>query len=365
MPIHAEHSRFFDLPLGALSNRRSTAVNLEHVAKLAGVSRSTVSRVINNDPAVSEETRARVERLVQELNFYPNIAARGLAAGRTRVLGLVIPMAVSSLFSDPYFPLLVQGVSSACTARDHSVMLWLAEPEYERRTLRQILHNGLVDGVLVASQRLDDPVVDALVRSSLPFVLIGRHPSNENVTCVDVDNVKSARAIVAHLLGLGRRRIATIAGPTDMIAGLDRLEGYRLALDDQRLAVDADLIAQGDFTETGGNTAMKQLLPHSPDAVFCASDAMAVGALRALAEAGRRVPEEVAVAGFDDMTFAARTQPPLTTVHQPITPAGALAAETLIGMVEGKSSASRRILLPTELVIRASSGGAGEKRLPV
>ncbi len=332
--------------------------NLEHVAKQAGVSRSTVSRVVNEDPNVSEETRARVLAVIKKLNYQPNAAARGLAAGRTRVLGLVIPMTVSALFTDPYFPLLIQGVASATSARDHSVMLWLAEPEYERRTIRQVLHNGMIDGVLVASQRVDDPVIDALVKSELPFVLIGRHPSNAQVSYVDVDNVTSAREGVAYLLRLGRRRIATITGPKNMIAGSDRLEGYLAAIRGLGMTPDPELIMESDFTEEGGYIAAQRLLRCSFDGLFAASDAMAAGALRAFAENGRRVPEEIAVVGFDDMPFAARTVPPLTTVRQPIRSAGSVAAEMLMELIKHPGTQPRRILLPTELVMRGSTPSA-------
>src|SRR3954447_11357625 len=151
------------------------AATLQEIAKYAGVSRSTVSRVINDHPNVDHETRARVLSVAERLNYQPNIAARGLAAGRTRILGLVIPMGVSALFTDPYFPLLIQGISSACIANDHSVMLWLSEPEHERRTIRQVLQGGLIDGVILASALLDDPMLEALLNGGLPFVMIGRH----------------------------------------------------------------------------------------------------------------------------------------------------------------------------------------------
>lgn len=331
-------------------------MNIEDIARASGVSRSTVSRVINDDPNVSAKTRGKVLEVVKRLNYHPHAAARSLAAGRTRVLGLVIPMGVAALFSDPYFPLLIQGVSSACNARDHSIMLWLADPEYERRTIRQILHGSFIDGVILASQLNDDPIGHALIEGSLPFIHIGRHPTNDTLHYVDVDNLAGAQEAVMHLLRLGRRRIATITGPQNMIAGFDRLAGYEAALRQRGLLVEPELIADGEFSEAGGYVAMRRLLPQHPDAVFAASDTMAVGALRAIREHGLRIPDDLALVGFDDMPFAANTTPPLTTIRQPVTRTGAIAAETLIDLVEHPQQPPRRILLPTELVIRQSCG---------
>jgi LacI family transcriptional regulator len=332
------------------------ATTLEEIAKHAGVSRSTVSRVMNDHPNVDQETRARVLSVAERLNYQPNIAARSLAAGRTQVLGLAIPTGVSTLFADPYFPLLIQGITSACNALNHSVMLWLGEPEYERRTIRQILQGGLIDGVILASALMDDPILEALIKGGLPFVLIGRHPGDDPVSYVDVDNRSGAREIVTYLLRLGYRRVATISGPMNMIAGSDRFQGYLDALRDRRLPFDPALVLESDFTEEGGFRAMQALLPLGPDALFVASDAMAVGAIRALREAGKRIPEDVAVAGFDDIPLAARTQPALTTVRQPIQRMGAVAAETLIELISHPDAPPHRVVLPTELVIRASCG---------
>lgn len=331
-------------------------MNLEEVARLSGFSRSTVSRVINNDPNVSQATREKVLSVVKQVNFQPNVVARSLAAGRTRILGLVIPRGVSALFTDPYFPTQIQGVASACNSHDHSVMLWLAEPEYERRTISGFIQNHLVDGVIVSSSLMDDPVVKKLLDNQFPFVLIGRHPTDERVSYVDVDNRNSSRDAVMHLLRLGRRRVATISGPQTMVVGYDRLLGYQEALRSRGIIPDPDLNIESDFTEAGGYAAMQRLLSRRPDAVFAASDTMAVGALRALRENGIRAPEDVAVVGFDDMPFAARSEPPLTTVRQPVYRTGVAAAEILIDLIENPDSAPRRIVLPTELVIRSSCG---------
>lgn len=343
----------------------SERLTIIEIAKQSGVSRSTVSRVINDDPNVNVNTRQRVRSVMQNLNFQPNAAARGLAAGKTRILGLVIPMGVAALFSDPYFPQVIQGITAACNQHDYSTMLWLAEPEYERRTIQQIVSAGMIDGVIVASALTDDAVIDAVHARHIPFVLIGRHPVHTDITYVDVDNRMSSRDAVLHLLRLGYTRVATIAGPLNMIGGMDRLAGYKDALKARGRMADARLIAVGDFSEESGYEAMKELLAHAPDAVFVASDTMALGALRALREAGKKVPDDVALVGYDDMPFAARTDPPLTSVRQPIHRAGFVAAETLMELIQEEDYAPRRVILPTELVIRESCGARrmSEKRI--
>ncbi len=302
---------------------------------------------------------------MQILNYQPNAAARGLAAGRTRILGLVIPMGVAYLFSDPYFPRLIQGISRACNQHDYSTMLWLAEPEYEHRTIQQIVSAAMIDGVIIASVLTDDAVIEAVYSRRIPFVLVGRHPVHSDIKYVDVDNRLSARDAVLHLLRLGYKRVATIAGPLNMVGRLDRLAGYTDALKARGLVSDANLIAEGDFTEESGYRAMQQLLPQAPDAIFIASDTMALGALRALREAGKRVPDDIAVVAYDDMPFAARTEPPLTTVRQPIHRAGFVAAETLMDLINERDGKPRRVILPTKLVIRESCGAhrAAEKRM--
>ncbi|MDR3574480.1 MAG: LacI family DNA-binding transcriptional regulator [Anaerolineaceae bacterium] len=331
-------------------------MNIEEIARISGVSRSTVSRVLNEDARVRKETRLHVQEVINRLGFQPNAIARSLASGKSHILGLVIPVGVSALFGDPYFPLLIQGVSSACNARDYSVVLWLAEPEFERRMMREILHNGLVSGVIVASMVFNDPIVQALSDSNIPFILVGRHPDNKQVSYVDVDNLDSAREAVSHLLRLGRKRVATITGPQNMVVGIDRYQGYLQAIRRAHLPLDPNLVAEADFSDMGGYFGMQKLLPYHPDAVFAASDVMAVGAMRAIGEAGLHIPADIAVVGYDDIPLAAHTNPPLTTIRQPTLRTGLVSTELLIEMVEHPVSPPQRIVLPTELIIRSTCG---------
>jgi LacI family transcriptional regulator len=329
-------------------------LTLEDIARLSGFSRSTVSRVINADTNVKEETRQKILEVIQSINFQPNLAARGLVTGRTSVIGLVIPAAVATIFADPYFPELIRGISTACNANDYTVMLWLAEPEYERRTIRQILHNGLVDGVVVTSTLMDDPIVNSLYESKMPFVLIGRHPVLD-VNYVDVDNVQGSYEATRHLFKVGRKRIAIITGPQDQVSGYDRFQGYLKAIRECGLPFDPGLVADGKYSETSSYSAMMSLISHRPDGLFACSDMMAMGAMRALREAHLRVPDDVAVVGYDDLSSSVRMQPPLTTVHQSINELGRTAVETLIEVIGQKEAKTHHIILPVELVVRSSS----------
>jgi LacI family transcriptional regulator len=332
---------------------------LEEVAKLAGVSRATVSRVINDQPNVRPEVRERVRQAVQQVGYRPHAVARSLVTRRTGILGVVIPEAVSTLFTDPFFPLLLRGATEACNAHKHQLMLVLFnDPAGEQEMYERVLRNGYLEGVVIASATLGDPLVALMQRDGIPFVSVGRLP-DEQVHVVDADNVGGARIAVEHLIRLGHRRIATIAGPADMLAGQDRLEGYCQALQAHGLPVAEELIVHGDYTEAGGKLAMQRLFPAAPTAVFVASDTMAVGALKWLREAGQCVPDDIALVGFDDIPMASAVEPRLTTVRQPIGRLGALAVELLVGLLQGAPSArppAQRVVLPTELVVRESCG---------
>lgn len=329
-------------------------LTLEDIAKISGVSRSTVSRVVNHDRRVSPATRQSVLKIIEEYNFYPNLAARGLASGHTNVLGVIIPAGVPSLFTDPYFPILLQGVSTACNKLDYSVMLSISDAEYEKRLVGRLVQNHLVDGVIVASTLIGDPIQTTLANSDLPFVIIGRQP-NFVANDIDVDNRQGVRQATDFLIEQGYTRIATITGPLNQMAGLERFDGYKDALLSAGMKVDTKLIAEGNFTEAGGYAGMKKLLQSKPDAVFASSDMTAMGALRCLHEVGLRVPDDIGLIGFDDIPASSTITPTLTTVRQPIQGMGEAAAHLLIEIIESGSKEFHRITLPTELVVRNST----------
>jgi DNA-binding LacI/PurR family transcriptional regulator len=327
---------------------------IDELAELSGVSRATVSRVLNNG-SVSDATRRRVQAVVDRTNFRPNPAARSLASGRSGVVGVVMHIDSHLLFGDPYFSQLLQGMSAALADGATGMMLWLGNRSKEE-TLDRILAIRLLDGVIVTAHNLDDPLVDGLLASRLPTVLIGHRSADRTASYVDVDHVHAADAMTTHLLETGRRRVGHITGMRGTVAGEDRLSGYRRAMHRARLAIN-DLVVDGDFNEASGAVGAVVLLDHGVDAIFCANDATAVGALRVIRERGLRVPEDVALAGFDDLEFAAHLDPPLTTVRQGVREQGAQAVSSLFQLVRDRDGAPSRVILPTELVIRQSTVG--------
>ena len=333
---------------------------LEQIAELSGVSRSTVSRVVNNDPRVSETTREHVLEVVRRERYRPNLAARGLALGTTNVIAAVIPGGVDNILSDPYFPSLLRGVALAADKHDHFVMLSLGETGF-RHTVDEIARQGVVAGIVFSAGQVDDPLLEPLVDSQTPMVSVGRS-DDDRVSYVDVDNRGSAKQITSHLLRLGHRRVATIAGPSFAPAAVDRLAGYSAAMESFGMRVDDNLVCEGDFSEASGRAGMRLLLEHRPDAVFAASDRMAAGALNEIRAAGLRVPEDIALAGFDDMLLAAEMEPPLTTVRQRPEKLGETALTLLLDRIAAPASPSQRVILPTELIVRASCGSLRDQK---
>ncbi|HVU79709.1 MAG TPA: LacI family DNA-binding transcriptional regulator [Gaiellaceae bacterium] len=324
---------------------------LEAVARRAGVSTATVSRVLNESARVSPAMRAAVEAAVAELGYVPNPAARNLARRRTDTIALVVSEPGDRLFADPFFPAVVHGIAEELADTALQLVILPARGERQQRKVERYVLEGHVDGTIMVSLHADDVLPHALAAAQAPLVLAGR-PSREaaSTSWVDTDNRAGGRLATEHLLAT-RQHVATITGPPDMTVSGDRFAGYRDALGDR-----PPIVAHGDFGMESGRAATDELLRAEPrlDGLFAASDAMAVGALQALAAAGRRVPDDVAVVGFDDVELAAAATPPLTTVRQPWDELTRALVELLGRRIAGSAEPEHVVLTPT-LVRRASA----------
>ncbi|MGW8227235.1 MAG: LacI family DNA-binding transcriptional regulator [Anaerolineales bacterium] len=345
-----------------MSSLANPNLTLEEIARLSGVSRSTVSRVINEQPNVSEDVRKRVLAVIEETGYQPNLAAQTLVSKRSWMIGLVLPRTVSAFFTDPYFPRLTQGIAQACNQYDYTLGLFLVgTKEDEEKIFPRVSRKGMLDGVLIQSGQIGDRLIDSMTDLNLPVVVLGSPLHSAEVSFIDVDNASGAYNAVSHLIRLGYQHIGTITGLTDSAAGADRLKGYKKALIERGRNIEQAYIVEGDFTEAGGYYAMQQLLPAKPDAVFAASDLMANGAMRAAREAGLSIPKDIALVGFDDVPIATYADPQLTTIRQPIARLGFNAVEILIDLIENGIRPNRRIIMDTELIIRDSCGASRRK----
>jgi LacI family transcriptional regulator len=341
-----------------LEMTRKAAVNLtlEDIGRLAGVSRSTVSRVINNHPSVKPSVRERVEEVIRRTGYTPNVAARSLVSGRSGVIGLVIPSRVHALFEDPYFSRLIQGISTASNQAGNTLSLFLFQNEEEEGALYpRVVTSGFLDGLIITATRMADPLLARMAGGEIPVVMIGR-PDVGGLSYVDADNRGGAQMAATHLIELGYERIALLGAPVSTTAGVDRLNGFIEGLALHGRALHPSLRVDGDYSEASGYRGMLELIPRRPDAVFVASDTMAVGALRALREAAIRVPHDMAIVSFDGLPASEKAVPPLTTIRQPVADTGARAVRMLNDLVTGAARAPMVEIMPVELVIRESSG---------
>jgi len=326
---------------------------IRDVAAAAGVSRGTVSRVLNGGHWVSPEALVAVQEAIRSTGYSANQHARSLVTGRANSVAFLLTEPQHLLFEDPTFSILLRAAAEALAAREMPLLLMVAGTQQERRRITDYVAAGHVDGVLLISSHRGNPVVGDLLRQGVPTIACGEPLGYEDrIGWVSADDEGGARRMTEHLLSRGRTRVATITGPMDTPGGFRRLAGYRSALGE---AYDDALVAHGDYSRASGQAAMRELLGRRPDldAVFVASDLMAAGALVALREAGRSVPGDVAVGGFDDSGLAATLEPPLTTMRQPFERIASEMVRLLLEVVEGAEPA--RITLPTSLVERDSA----------
>lgn len=330
------------------------SATIRDVAAAAGVSPQTVSRVINNRPDVAPQTRRRIWQIIQELGYQPSALARALVSKRTYALGLI-----TADFSDYFFTQVIVGAEAEARRNGYFFILCSTErnPADEPEYLR-LLTERQVDGILFArpSTEQDSRHVASLVRQGVPLVTTAYHLPGEQLTVVDVDNVQGGLQATRHLVSRGHRRIGMITGPADWKSVKDRSEGYRQALEAADIPFDPRCVVHADWSYEGGYLAMQQLLLQAPDltALFAQNDCMAIGAMRALREAGRRIPEDVAVVGFDDIPAAAYCYPPLTTMRQPMQEVGRVATRLLLELIQDPATERKEVLLNAELVHRSS-----------
>jgi len=335
-----------------------TELTLEDIAKRAGVSRSTVSRVINNQPNVSDKARHRVLEVIKKTGFSPNMAARTLVSQRSNTIGLVLPHSVSTFFTDPFYPHLIKGISQACNHYDFTLALFVAgTKEFQEKLLPRLTSKGFLDGIILQSgHQADQSLILKIRERNIPLVVAGRPLYEDEVCYIDIDNVVAAEKAVRHLINCGRKRIGTITGHLTSTVGLDRLAGYRNAMNSSGLRYNENSIVEADFTELGGYRAMEKLLPTKPDAIFAASDMMAIGAIRCIRDAGLDVPDDIAIVGFDDLPIPMVNELELTTVRQPVVQFGIRAVESLIELIESDAPNIKRVLMDTELIVRKTCG---------
>ncbi len=326
---------------------------MHDVAVVAGVSRGTVSRFVNGEPYVSASAREAIERAIVEVGYVPNTAARNLVRRRTQAVGLLVHEPHALFVEDPNIGAILLGANAALSDADHQLVCLVVDSDRDTARVGRYLSGGLVDGVIIVSARDRDPLVETVRRLHLPAAFVGQ-PRGVDAVHVGIDNRAAARAITRRLLETGRQRIGMIAAALDRDSGADRLAGFRDALGDR--AADAPVERVPLYSYSDGRAGMRALLARHPDldGVVASSDALAAGALEALRAAGRRVPDDVGVVGFDDSAWALRCDPPLSTVRQPAEGLGRRAAELVLAQVAGDDG-PRAVTLPTEIVWRTSA----------
>jgi DNA-binding LacI/PurR family transcriptional regulator len=333
--------------MSRMTKRRPT---IHDVAAASGVSRGTVSRALNGGHNVSPAAMQAIQKAVKETGYVVNQHARSLVTQRSQSVAFVLDEPQERLFEDPNFNALLHGCTQALAALDIVLVLTIAGSEADRKRVSRYVSSGHVDGALLVSSHWGSPLIDEFLARDVPLVTIGRALGHESdISYVVADDREGAKQMTTHLLSRGRRRLATITGPQDTSGGVDRLAGF------QEVAGPDAPFEYGDYSQAGGRAAMDRLLARDPsiDGVFVASDLMAVGALAALREAGRRVPQDVSVGGFDDSPVASSAEPALTTVRQPFERLSHEMVRLLMALIKGEPPAA--VILPTTLVVRDST----------
>lgn len=339
---------------------------IKDVAQAAGVSASTVSRVLADSPRISNETKRRVREVLQELDYHPNTFARGLVTNTAYAIGVMIPYGHNEFFENPFFSQMMSGVSEVAHENGYDILLCTAGEGNYPQEIERIVGSRRMDGLLLLSSKKDDPIIETIERHRFPAVLLGRPPEGTIISSVDNNNRKAAYEAALHLIRLGHRRIGFLGGASDLTVTMDRISGYRQALLDNGIEPDEQLEVSSFFLEQGGYLGMMRLLASSsrPTAVLASDDVLAFGAMRAAAELGYQLPDQLAIVGFNDIRLSEIANPSLTSVRIHMPELGKTAATLLLERIQNPDLPVVHKTVPTELIVRNSCGAQSSTKLP-
>jgi DNA-binding LacI/PurR family transcriptional regulator len=334
------------------------SVTIIDVAKRAGVSPSTVSRVIGNHPRISSKTSKKVKDLMEEMGYHPNSTAKSLVSKKSNMLGIILPKSAEELFLNLFFSEVIRGIVTQATRGGYDILMSTGATEREEvEAITRMVKGRRVDGVILLYSRKHDPLIRFLLDEKCPFVLIGRSEQFPDILSIDNDNVQAAYDVTNHLIAQGHRRIGFVSGPSHLVVSEDRLAGYTKAMQEADLEMRPEWIVESDFIQESGYRAMSYImsLPERPTALMAIDDVVAFGVLRGLNELGLRVPEDISLVSFNNITLSELSNPPISSVDIGIYQLGYTASQTLLHQLGGITDQQKRIIIPHKLMIRHSS----------
>jgi DNA-binding LacI/PurR family transcriptional regulator len=333
-------------------------VTIKDVAKKANVATSTVSRVISGSERISKATQDRVKQAMEELGYYPNITAKNLVKKNVETVGIIMPRSAEDLFINPFFPEVIRGIQVYAQDNHYDLLMASGRDEVEEKhTVERIVYGKRVDGVILLCSRTSDRLIKQLDDQKIPFVVIGKPLTRPRVNWVDNDNIKASHEVTKHLIRMGHRRIGFISGSLDFVVSLDRLDGYKTALQDDDIPFSRELVIYGEFNRESGRRAFQELLSleKRPTAIIAVDDVMALGLSLAAQELGFQIPNDLAIVGFNNTMLSEFSYPGITSVDIGIYDLGYNAAQILIEQIKNPELQPKQIIIPTRLIIRSSS----------
>ncbi|MBW7475122.1 LacI family transcriptional regulator [Paenibacillus oenotherae] len=340
-------------------------VTIKDIAKIAGVSPSTVSRVVSNHPRISHETSRKVKAIMEELGYHPNIMAKSLVSKTTQTLGILLPRPAEELFRNEFFGELLRGIVTQATSAGYDTLITTVTKDTdELMAISRLVRGQRVDGILLLSSRTSDPIIGFLQENKFPFVLIGRSDEFPDVLSIDNNNIQAAQDATNHLIRQGHTRIGFINGPSNLVVAQDRLEGYHKALSDANLSTRPEWITSVDMIQESGFRAMSGYMnqPERPSALVVFDDAIAFGVLRGLTELGYNVPDDISLISFNNNPLSELASTPISSVDIGIYHLGYTASQSLLRAAQGKPLPENQLILPHRLVVRQSSINQISKR---